>query len=48
MDYFESGYKEVGKLLNYMSENPEKFNGGISHSIVSENDYDGFNENNLS
>jgi four helix bundle protein len=35
-NYFESGYDEVGKILNYMFKNPDKFSG-IDHSIVSEN-----------
>ncbi len=43
MEYFESGYIEAGKILNYMSQNPEKFNGGMNQSIVSEEN-DEYNE----
>jgi four helix bundle protein len=42
LEYFESGYKEVGRILNYMFNNPEKFTG-IDQSTVSEdynNDYE--------
>jgi four helix bundle protein len=35
LQYFESGYEEVGRILNYMFHNPEKFSGNES-SIVSE------------
>ena len=44
LEYFESGYKEVGKILNYMFENPEKFNGGINQSIVSGENSDEYYE----
>ena len=44
MNYLELGYNEVGKILNYMFENPEKFKGGTKQSIVSSENFDEYDE----